>query len=88
MAGPFWCPTTLCTTSTNDDDWCDDYPLPSGARYPFNFVNSEGLVHEADHVRNCLQDKLLQSPLVSHQDSLIIAEIQNEIMKQIGVSYL
>ena len=64
-----------------------DYPVPQGAKYPYNFQNSGGLLFEANHVRECLQKNLKESPLVTHQDSLLIAEIQQEIMDQIGVSY-
>lgn len=85
--GPFWCPTTICITSKNDDDQCEDFPLPEGAKYPFNFTNSQALVHEADHVRKCLQEGLTESPLLTLDESVLIAEIQNEIMNQIGVSY-
>ena len=85
--GPFWCPTTICITSKDDDDQCEDFPLPEGAKYPFNFTNSQALVHEADHVRKCLQEGLTESPLLTLDESVLIAEIQNEIMNQIGVSY-
>ena len=79
IGSQFWCPTQLCVSG----HW-EDFPLPSGAKYPFNFDNSEGLMYEADHVRQCLQANLLESPLVPHQDSLLIARIQKEIMSQIS----
>ena len=44
-------------------------------------------MHEADHVRKCLQEGLTESPLLTLDESVLIAEIQNEIMNQIGVSY-
>ena len=64
-----------------------NYPEPQGAKFPYNFQNSGGLLFEANHVRECLKRNLKESHLVSHKDSLIIAEIQQEIMDQIGVSY-
>ena len=79
IGSQFWCPTQLCVSG----HW-EDFPLPTGAKYPFNFDNSEGLMYEADHVRQCLQANLLESPLVPHQDSLLIARIQKEIMSQIS----
>ena len=88
VAAPFWCPTTIYASSQTCEDVCKDIPIPSGAKFPFNFDNAGGLVHEADHVRQCLQKGLQESPLVSHADSLLIAEIQDEIMSQIGVSYV
>ncbi len=75
-------------SSNENDDWCEDYPVPTGAKFPFHFVNSGSLVHEADHVRSCLKNNLKESTLVSHADSLLIAKIQKEIMQQIGVSYV
>ena len=84
IGSQFWCPTTLHTsTKTNPEEKVDEFPLPSGAQFPWNFQNSAGLMYEADHVRECLQAGLLESPLVPHQDSLLIARIQKEIMKQI-----
>ena len=68
--GPFWCPTTICITSKNDDDQCEDFPLPEGAKYPFNFTNSQALVHEADHVRKCLQEGVTESPLLTLDESV------------------
>ena len=46
----FWCPTKL----QMPDGEVKEYPLPS-VPYPNFFVNSEGLVYEAQHVRECLQ---------------------------------
>ena len=83
IGSQFWCPTQLCV-STRKLKRKEDFPLPSGAKFPFNFANSEGLMYEADHVRQCLQANLLESPLVPHQDSLLIARIQKEIMSQIS----
>ena len=84
IGSQFWCPTTLCTSmKDNSKEKIDDFPLPTGAQYPWNFQNSAGLMYEADHVRDCLQAGLLESPLVPHQDSLLIARIQKEINKQI-----
>lgn len=88
VGGPFWAPTTFCVTQTNGDVYCKDFPVPSGAKHPFNFVNSSGLLFEADHVRKCLRDGLLESPLCTLQDTLTIAQVQQEIMDQIGVSYV
>ena len=53
----------------------------------YNFMNSTGLSYEAQHVRECLQKNLLESPVVSHADTLMVAEIMEEILKQVGVNY-
>lgn len=62
------------------------WPLPT-AKYEFNFHNSAGLRYEAEEVRKCIRNEQLQSDVVSHNDSLIIAHIETEIRKQIGVVY-
>lgn len=62
------------------------WPLPETKR-KFNFMNSAGLRYEAEEVRRCIRAKLIQSDSVKHNDSLIIANIEDEIRKQIGVVY-
>ncbi len=57
------------------------------AKHKFNFMNSSGLGYEAEEVRKCIQNGLVQSSIVSHNESLIIANIEDEIRKQIGVVY-
>lgn len=59
-------------------------PAPS---VPLNFPNSSGLRYEAEEVRRCLHEGLLESPKMTHHDSLLIAEIFDEIFKQIGVQF-
>jgi len=46
------------------------------------------LLHEADEVKRCLSLKLKESPVITLEESLIISEIQEEINRQIGVTYL
>uniref|UniRef100_A0A2M4A5M1 Trans-1,2-dihydrobenzene-1,2-diol dehydrogenase n=1 Tax=Anopheles triannulatus TaxID=58253 RepID=A0A2M4A5M1_9DIPT len=83
MALPsFWCPLEL----TDVDGTVRKDTLPV-ARHPFNFHNSCGLRYEADEVRQCIQAGRLQSASVSHADSTVIAHIQDEIRKQVGVTF-
>lgn len=53
----------------------------------FNFHNSCGLRYEAEEVRRCIKAKRLQSDQVSHNESLTIAKIQDEMRQQIGVTF-
>lgn len=62
------------------------WPLPE-AKHKFNFNNSSGLSYEAEEVRRCILAKKTQSESVKHNDSLVIAHIEDEIRKQIGVHY-
>lgn len=78
----FWCPTTLIDIDGTEKIW----PLPE-AKHKFNFINSSGLGYEAEEVRRCILAKKIQSDSAKHNDSLIIAHIEDEIRKQIGVNY-
>lgn len=62
------------------------WPLPS-TKHHFNYPNSCGLRYEADEARKCIQAGKIESEHVTHNDSLAIARIQDEIRKQIGVKF-
>lgn len=79
----FWAPPTIIDVNGTEKSW----PLPA-AKYDFNFINSCGLRYEAEEVRRCIRGGELESDSVSHNDSLLIARIEDEIRKQIGVRYL
>lgn len=78
----FWSPTTIIDIDGSEKTW----PLPS-AKFEFNFINTCGLRYEADEVRRCIRAGKMESDNVTHNDSLIIAHIEDEIRKQIGVQY-
>lgn len=78
----FWCPTSVeLPTGTFQ------FRLPEAPQQQFNFVNSVGLQYEAEHVRTCIREGRKESNLVPHAESLLIAEIQDELRRQIGVTY-
>merc|ERR1711978_696632 len=79
---PFWCADTLQLR----DGSAASFPLPAG-KFEFNFGNSAGLAYEAMHVRQCLIEGLKESPALSHSESLMIAELMEDIRKQLGVTY-
>lgn len=62
------------------------WPLPE-AKHKFNFKYSCGLRYQAEEVRRCIRTGLIQCSTVSHNESTIIANIEDEIRKQIGVVY-
>lgn len=78
----FWCPQLF--TDVDGKELVDTLP---NARHPFNFTNSCGLRYEAEEVRQCIVAGRLQSASVSHVDSLLIARIQDQIRKQVGVVF-
>ena len=43
--------------------------------------------YEAHHVRDCLLKGLKESPTVPHRDTLLMAEILEEVRTQVGVVY-
>jgi len=78
---PFWAPTRLDTPTGTLD-----FPLPAVGEQ-VNFGNSEGLCFEATEVRRCIQQGLLESPLLPHSETLLIATMMETIRKQVGVEY-
>lgn len=54
---------------------------------PYNFANSAGLVYQALEVERCIREGLLESPRMTHNDSLILAKLEDTIRKQVGVHY-
>eukprot|EP00090_Calanus_glacialis_P011589 TRINITY_DN19969_c0_g1_i1.p1 TRINITY_DN19969_c0_g1~~TRINITY_DN19969_c0_g1_i1.p1 ORF type:complete len:334 (-),score=99.93 TRINITY_DN19969_c0_g1_i1:36-1037(-) len=82
VAAPFWCPPSIEVNGVKED-----FPLPSGAKHSFHFVNSQGLAFEAAEVRRCLKLGLKESPKMSLETTMIIAQVQQEIMNQLGIDY-
>ncbi|KAI9583940.1 trans-1,2-dihydrobenzene-1,2-diol dehydrogenase [Glossina fuscipes] len=78
----FWSPTKIIDIDGKEKEWV----LPKG-KYPTNFPNSEGLRYEAAEARQCILEGKLQSEHVSHNDSLLFAQIEDEIRAQLGVIY-
>ncbi|XP_001607561.1 trans-1,2-dihydrobenzene-1,2-diol dehydrogenase [Nasonia vitripennis] len=77
----FWCPPSIETPSGLHTV---ELPKINGR---LNFINSSGFVYEAAEVRDCLKKGLLESPKVTHANSIYIAEIEDELRRQIGVVY-
>lgn len=77
----FWCPTEIIGPSGRRS-----FTLPEPLVKPF-FIHSTGLRFEAAEVRRCIKAGLQESPLVSHRDSLLFAEIEDELRRQVGVVY-
>ncbi|XP_069030532.1 trans-1,2-dihydrobenzene-1,2-diol dehydrogenase [Embiotoca jacksoni] len=76
-----WCPTSLVVNGKETQ-----YPVPE-PYLPLNFLNSTGMRYEAEEVRQSLLKGLKESSVMSHADSLLLAEVEDEIRRQVGVSY-
>ncbi|KAM4650885.1 trans-1,2-dihydrobenzene-1,2-diol dehydrogenase-like [Discoglossus pictus] len=74
-----WCPTSFIHNGKEIK-----FPLPPITK-PLNFINSAGLTYEAEHVRQCLLKELKESPVMSLADSQLVANIMDEVRKQLGV---
>ncbi|XP_061389902.1 trans-1,2-dihydrobenzene-1,2-diol dehydrogenase-like [Musca vetustissima] len=78
----FWCPTKIIDIDGQEKEWV----LPKG-KLDTVYVNSEGLRYEAEAARQCILEGKIQNENVSHNDSLLFAQIEDEIRKQIGVVF-
>lgn len=78
---PFWCPVSIDTPSGTET-----FELPK-CKDKMHYGNSEGLAYEAEEVRKCINEGLLESPLMPLDESLVMAEIMESIRKQVGVIY-
>ena len=85
---PFWCPTKLeCPTETvGSEPITKDFPLPD-PYMPTNFVNSCGLRYEAQEVKKCIDGGQKESAIMPLEHTLIVSEILEEAMRQLGVIY-
>uniref|UniRef100_A0A3B3Y2C1 Trans-1,2-dihydrobenzene-1,2-diol dehydrogenase n=1 Tax=Poecilia mexicana TaxID=48701 RepID=A0A3B3Y2C1_9TELE len=81
VLSPMWCPTALVV-----NEKVTQYPVPEPS-LPLNFTYSTGMRYEAEEVRQCLLKGRRESPVMPHADSLLLAEIGDEIRQQLGVVY-
>ncbi|KAJ8736201.1 hypothetical protein PYW08_006857 [Mythimna loreyi] len=52
-----------------------------------NFGNSAGLVYQAVEVARCIRAGLIESPRMSHKESLVLAKLMDTVRSQLGVHY-
>jgi dihydrodiol dehydrogenase / D-xylose 1-dehydrogenase (NADP) len=72
------------------DENIKEWPLPkpmNAGNNKFEFINSAGLRYEAEDFRRCINEGLLECPTVTHNESLTIARIQDEIRRQLGMRF-
>ncbi|XP_017774035.1 PREDICTED: trans-1,2-dihydrobenzene-1,2-diol dehydrogenase-like [Nicrophorus vespilloides] len=77
----FWCPTKM---EINDETF--EFELPK-SQAEFNFFHSTGLSYEAEECRRCIKDGLLESPHMSHEESLGLSELMDMWRKNVGVVF-
>ncbi|XP_014283666.1 trans-1,2-dihydrobenzene-1,2-diol dehydrogenase [Halyomorpha halys] len=79
LKDPFWAPTVISMNNGPETR----FPLPAVENEKY-FMNSQGLVYEAIEVRDCIMKGLLESPKMTHEDTLTIAKWQECICKSTG----
>lgn len=60
---------------------------PAGSKRYDTSYDGDGLECEIREVHRCLDQSLIESPLMTHADSLAVATWTDDILRQIGVSY-
>ena len=85
---PFWCPTKLTSPEGvyEKETVSKEYPLPTPC-LPGNYPNCTGLRYEAEEVYSCLKEGRKESSVMPLDESLIVIEVAEEVMRQIGVVY-
>lgn len=71
---------------TDVDGSIKKWDLPK-ARYDFLLKNSAGLRFEAEEVRYQIGQGVIESPSVTHEESLRIVRVQDKLRKLLGVHF-
>ncbi|XP_057310079.1 trans-1,2-dihydrobenzene-1,2-diol dehydrogenase-like [Hydractinia symbiolongicarpus] len=79
---PFWSSEKYIEEYVNGETKEHDFPHPVAAMET-NFVNSTGLSYEAAHVRKCLVNGLLESPLIPHDTTRRIMGYLDQLRRQL-----
>ncbi|XP_012221120.1 trans-1,2-dihydrobenzene-1,2-diol dehydrogenase [Linepithema humile] len=77
----FWCPTTA-----NLPSGPVNVPLPE-LKQETNYINSAGLCYEIAEARACIQKGLTESSKMTLDTSMLLAKLEDELRKQLGVKY-
>ncbi|HWA19570.1 MAG TPA: Gfo/Idh/MocA family oxidoreductase [Devosia sp.] len=70
--------------------WPKEFTLYRAGADPENFVSEAigyGYTHEAEEVVRCLNEGLIESPYVTHEDSLTVMRLLDRIRGKIGLVY-
>ncbi|KAH8413379.1 hypothetical protein KR009_010477 [Drosophila setifemur] len=76
----FWSPNKLIDIDGKEKEW-----IPPKGKHATNYGNSEGMRYEAEAVRQSILAGEVENKGVTYADSLLFAEIEDTIRKQIGV---
>lgn len=76
------------TTSFNVNGEVKEFPLinnPDIDKFDNPFF--AGLAYEADEVRTCIRDGRIESPQMTHEDSIEVASLMDKVRAELGVVY-
>lgn len=79
----FWCPASLIDIDGTEIK----FDLPVNKKGKLVYTNSTGLCYQAEEARKCINAGKIESAHVTHEESLLIARIEDELRRQIGVKY-
>ncbi|OQV16411.1 Trans-1,2-dihydrobenzene-1,2-diol dehydrogenase [Hypsibius exemplaris] len=66
----------------------ETFPFPDSlVQNGLQQVKRPGFVYQAQEVRDCIQKGLLESPRFTHQETLTVSAIMEEVKRQIGLNY-
>lgn len=66
----------------------ETFPFPEDLRQNgLEQIKRPGFVYQAQEVRDCIQKGLLESPRFTHQETLTVAAIMEEVKRQIGLNF-
>lgn len=85
----FWCPDEIIYKRLTDGLETTKHekrPFPQ-VGHKTNFKRGAGMVYQAQEVHRSIRNGFLESPLMTHQESILFARIEQEVEKQIGVTY-
>ncbi|CAG9861030.1 unnamed protein product [Phyllotreta striolata] len=77
----FWCPTSL---KLNDE--VKEFALIEN-KGNFNYKNSAGLAYQAQEVRKCIMEGKIESPIITHNETIQLAGLMDKMRAEIGVVY-
>ncbi|XP_072025946.1 trans-1,2-dihydrobenzene-1,2-diol dehydrogenase-like [Amphiura filiformis] len=81
---PFWCPTKIEISEANDKIVeVHEFPLPD-INWDFNYTNQAGMQYEAIAVGNYIKEGAKESPLMSQNESIVIAGIMDKARHDLG----
>ena len=84
LARNWWCGNALTLATNDGKESGETFPWPKGHAQQFHSMNGEGLSYQAQEVRRCLLAGKKESDVMSLDESILIAEIAEEINKKIG----